>query len=213
MGEGQPLGLRERKKLDTRKALSDAALELVFERGLDNVTRDDIAARTGVSVRTFANYFAGKYDALVYRQVERVRRALTALRERPPDEPLWVAITEAVLEPLEVDAVADLPPNNLQQSEIRKLLLVPELQLAVSKEAFADWVEVIAERTGADPVRDMYPRLVVGVIRAVAEAAMDAYVRADPPVHVTTLLRRGFADVAAGLPDPAVHTQPGEWSQ
>ena len=36
----QPLSLRERKKLDTRKALSDAALELMFERGLENVVRE-----------------------------------------------------------------------------------------------------------------------------------------------------------------------------
>jgi hypothetical protein len=38
------------------------------------------------------------------------------------------------------------------------------------------------------------------VIRAVVEAAMDAYVHADPPAHITTLLRRGLADVAAGFP-------------
>lgn len=203
MGEGLTLGLRERKKLDTRRALTDAALELAFERGLENVTRDDIAVRAGVSVRTFSNYFAGKHEALAYRQVERVRRSLAALRERPVDEPLWAAITAAVLEPLEIDGATDALPNAVQQNEIRKLLSAPEVRLAVSKEVFADWVEVVAERTGADPAHDMYPRLVVGVIRAVAEAAMDAYVRAEPPVPITTLLRRGFADIVAGLPDPA----------
>jgi hypothetical protein len=45
----------------------------------------------------------------------------------------------------------------------------------------------------------MYPRLVVGVIRAAVEAAMDAYAQTDPPAHITTLLRRGLADVAAGF--------------
>ncbi|OHV00362.1 TetR family transcriptional regulator [Mycobacterium talmoniae] len=195
-------GLRERKKLDTRKALSDAALELAFERGLDNVTRDDIAARAGVSLRTFSNYFTGKYDALAYRQVERVRRSLDALRARPSDEPLWAAITAAVLAPLEDDGAAATVPSPEQLGEVRKLLLTPEARAAVSKEVFADWVEAIAARTGTDPDRDMYPRLVVGVIRAVAEAALDNYVHADPPVHITTLLRRGFAAVAAGLPAP-----------
>lgn len=198
----RPPGLRERKKLDTRKAISDAALTLVFERGLDNVTRDDIAARAGVSVRTFSNYFTGKYDALAYRQVERVRRGLAALRQRPADEPLWSAITAAVLEPLEADGDLTVPPDPAQLTELRKLLLAPEARMAVSKEVFADWVRGIADRTGTDPDRDMYPRLVVGVIRAVVEAAMDAYVHADPPVSIAVLLRRGFADVAAGLPIP-----------
>jgi AcrR family transcriptional regulator len=66
-------GLRERKKLDTRKALSDAALELMFERGLDNFVREDVAARAGVSLRTFSNYFASKDDALAYRLNYRIR--------------------------------------------------------------------------------------------------------------------------------------------
>src|SRR5262245_58775412 len=101
MADAQDLGLRERKKLDTRRALSDAALELALECGLENVTRDAIAARANVSLRTFNNYFTSKHDAIAYRQFERIRRSLAALRDRPSDEPLWTAITEAVLEPLE----------------------------------------------------------------------------------------------------------------
>ena len=96
-------GLRERKKADTKRALSDAALQLAFEHGLENVTREDVANLAGVSVRTFNNYFSGKYEALAYRQAERVRRSIAVLRQRPADEPLWTAITHAVLEPLEAD--------------------------------------------------------------------------------------------------------------
>jgi AcrR family transcriptional regulator len=195
------LGLRERKKLDTRRALSDAALQLAFERGLENVTRDDIADRAGVSLRTFNNYFTGKYEALAYRQTERIRRSLAALRERPIDEPLWAAITAAVLEPLVSEGGDEMVPTRKQLAEVRKLVMAPETRAAISKEVFADWVEVIAERTGTDPVRDLYPRLVAAVVRAVVEAAMDAYVAADPPVPITSMLRRALADVAAGLPE------------
>jgi AcrR family transcriptional regulator len=200
-GMTHTLGLRERKKLGTRRALSDAALELMFERGLENITRDDIADRAGVSLRTFNNYFTGKYEALAYRQVERVRRSLAAFRARPPDEPLWTSITEAVVEPLESDGAGQVLPTREQIQEIRKLVGMPEVRIAMVKGLFDDWVEVIAERTGTDPAHDMYPRLVVAVVRAVAETAMDAYATADPPVHVTTLLRQGFAAVAAGLPE------------
>jgi len=201
MVETATLGLRERKKLDTRRALSDAALELAFEHGLENVTRDEIAARAGVSLRTFNNYFTGKHEAIAYRQIERMRRGLDVLGSRPVDEPLWTAITEAVLEPLEAEGAADRAPTRRQLAEVAKVLLSPQTRMAMLKELSSDWVDVIAQRTGTDPVRDMYPRLVVGVARAVAEAAMDAYAMSDPPVTITSLLRRGFAAVAAGLPE------------
>jgi AcrR family transcriptional regulator len=200
-------GLRERKKVDTRRALSDAALKLAFERGLDGVTREDIAELAGVSLRTFNNYFGNKYEALAYRQVQRMERSLAVFRERPVDEPLWSAIAEAVLEPLTAEGVAEVAPTRKQLAVIRKVVLVPETRLAMFKTLFADWVEAIAERTGTDRERDMYPRMVAGVMGAIAEAAMDAYAMADPPVPITTLIRQGFAAVAAGLPVPT--TRPG----
>lgn len=200
-------GLRERKKLDTRRALSDAALKLAFERGLDAVTREAIAELAGVSLRTFNNYFTGKYEALAYRQAERLRRSIAVLRERPADEPLWTSITESVVAPLEedfrdADSEENLIPSREEFAEIRKMLMRPEIRDAVSKELFDEWMVVIAERTGTDPDVDMYPRLVAAVVRAVGDAATEIYVRADPPVPITTLLRAGFVQVAAGLPDP-----------
>jgi AcrR family transcriptional regulator len=203
-------GLRERKKLDTRRALSDAALTLMFERGgLDNVTREDIANLAGVSLRTFNNYFTGKYEALAYRQTERMRRSIDLLRGRPADEPLWTSITESVVQPLDVDfadtnGAENALPTRQQLAEVRKLLMIPEIRDAAFKELFDEWVVAIADRTGTDPARDTYPRLVAAVVRAVGDVAMDAYAAADPPVSISSLLRRGFADVAAGLPVPGV---------
>jgi AcrR family transcriptional regulator len=197
----ETLGLRERKKLGTRWALSDAALELALERGLENVTREDIANRAGVSLRTFNNYFTGKYEAIAFRQIDRTRQSLAAFRERPADEPLWSAITEAMLGPLEAEGAADMRPTHDELVVIRDLLSARDLRAALTRDLFADWVDAIAERTGTDPVRDMYPRLVTAVVRAVGETAMEAYANADPPVPYTELLRRGLADVAAGLPE------------
>jgi AcrR family transcriptional regulator len=195
------LGLRERKKLGTRWALSDAALELALERGLENVTREDIANRAGVSLRTFNNYFAGKYEAVAFRQIDRTRQSLAAFRERAADEPLWSAVTHAMLEPLEAEGAADIRPTPEELVVLRDLLSARDLRAAMTRDLFADWVDAIAERTRTDPARDMYPRLVTAVIRAVGETAMEAYAHADPPVAYTELLRRGFADVAAGLPE------------
>jgi AcrR family transcriptional regulator len=200
-------GLRARKKADTRRALSDAALKLAFEHGVDDVTREAIANLAGVSLRTFNNYFTGKYEALAYRQTERLRRSIAVLRERPSDEPLWTSITEAVLQPLEEDfGEEDRVPTRSELAEIRKLLMRSEIRNAMSKELFDEWVDVVGERSGTDPARDMYPRLVSAVVRAVGDAAMDTYATADPPVAATTLLREGLAAVAAGLPEPTKRT-------
>jgi AcrR family transcriptional regulator len=200
-------GLRERKKADTRRALSDAALHLAFERGLENVTREDIANLVGVSLRTFNNYFNGKFEALGYRQAERMRRGVALLRQRPADEPLWTSITHVVVETLEADFgdVRDdenWVPSRQELAEVRKLLMNPQVRNAVPNQLLDEWIAAVAERTGTDPDRDLYPRLVVAVVRAIGDAAADAYVRAEPPVAITELIRAGFAAVSAGMPEP-----------
>lgn len=200
-------GLRERKKADTRRALSDAALDLAFERGLENVTREDIANLVGVSLRTFNNYFNGKFEALGYRQAERMRRGVALLRQRPADEPLWTSITHVVLETLEADFgdVRDdenWVPSREELAEVRKLLMNPQVRNAVPNQLLDEWIAAVAERTGTDPDRDLYPRLVVAVVRAIGDAAAEAYVRAEPPVAITELIRAGFAAVSAGMPEP-----------
>src|SRR5262245_49263467 len=95
-GDAAGGGLRERKKRETRDALSLAAVRLSAERGWDNVTVDDIAAAANVSVRTFHNYFSSKAEAIVSRHVDRTLRIAEALRLRPAGEPLWAAVAAAV---------------------------------------------------------------------------------------------------------------------
>jgi AcrR family transcriptional regulator len=57
--------LREQRRLATRREISRVALDLVLERGLVDVTVEDIAEAAGVSVRTFFNYFPSKKSAVV----------------------------------------------------------------------------------------------------------------------------------------------------
>jgi AcrR family transcriptional regulator len=59
------LGLRERKRLATRRAILHAALQAVRERGLDGATVDEISRIADVSPRTFFNYFPSKEDAIL----------------------------------------------------------------------------------------------------------------------------------------------------
>jgi len=61
----EPPGLRERKRLATRRAIQLAAIEIVRDHGLDATTVDEIARVADISPRTFFNYFASKEEAIV----------------------------------------------------------------------------------------------------------------------------------------------------
>jgi AcrR family transcriptional regulator len=59
------LGLRERKRLATRRAIQLAVIDLVAKRGLEGTTVDEVSRVADISPRTFFNYFASKEEALL----------------------------------------------------------------------------------------------------------------------------------------------------
>ncbi|NYD22398.1 TetR family transcriptional regulator [Kineococcus aurantiacus] len=63
---GAEPSLRERRRAETTTAVARAALDLALADGWDAVTVDDVAARAGISRRTFFNYFATKDEALFH---------------------------------------------------------------------------------------------------------------------------------------------------
>jgi len=63
--EATELGLRERKRLATRRAIQLAVLDLSADRGFESVTVDEISRVADISPRTFFNYFASKEEALI----------------------------------------------------------------------------------------------------------------------------------------------------
>ncbi|WP_327043628.1 TetR family transcriptional regulator [Microbispora sp. NBC_01189] len=203
--DGRP-GLRERKKQETRIALSWAAIRLVVERGLENVRVEDIAAEAGVAPRTFNNYFSSKSEAIVARHLERTRLIAQELRHRPVSEPLWDAITSAVISQLAMGAdYDDRRPDQQWQAGIRLMISEPSLQgemLKASAVAENELAAAIADRTGTDVAHDLYPRLVAGAAGAAIRVAMDQWMRADPPVPVRSLIEDALGRLAAGLPEP-----------
>jgi AcrR family transcriptional regulator len=59
----EDVGLRERKKAQTRTAIHDAAFRLVDEQGLEATTIEQICQEADVSTRTFFNYYPSKAAA------------------------------------------------------------------------------------------------------------------------------------------------------
>jgi AcrR family transcriptional regulator len=195
-------GLRERKKRETRAALSWAAIRLTVERGFDNVRVEDIAAEVGVSARTFNNYFAGKGEAITARHLERTRVIADELRARPASEPLWEAITNAVLTRF---ALGQEEGEGDRQwlDGVRLMVAEPALQAEFMKAdaiAEAELVGAIAARTGTDPTRDLYPKLVSATVGAAISTAIDHWLHTEPATEMAPILRDALAQVAAGLP-------------
>jgi AcrR family transcriptional regulator len=76
------------------------ALGLFEERGFKEVTVEDIASATRISVRTFYRYFPSKEDVLQVRIDRRSRTLRIALETRPEDEPPMQSLRRALEEVL-----------------------------------------------------------------------------------------------------------------
>ena len=85
-------GLRERRKQQTRQAISDMATGMFAARGFDHVTIAEVAEAAGVAKMTVTNYFPRKED-LVFDRAERIIRHLAdVVTARAPGESMLAAI-------------------------------------------------------------------------------------------------------------------------
>ncbi|APH54437.1 Transcriptional regulator, TetR family [Granulibacter bethesdensis] len=210
MQQAKSSGLRERKKLETRDALADAAMRLALKHGLDGLRVEDIAAEANVSMRTFNNYFSTKQEALVARYTNRMIYAAEALRARPAAEPIWEAITEAMIAPWKDTTRGQAIPSRAAVSELRLIFGASSTQAEILRGALISdhpFVLAVADRTGTDPQRDLYPRLVAAVVTTAAQVAINAFLHGDQPTALVPLLRDTLALLCAGLPPPS-GTQP-----
>ncbi|MET9819058.1 TetR/AcrR family transcriptional regulator [Streptomyces sp. NPDC006355] len=196
------LGLRERKKLETRAAMSHAAWKLMIEHGLEAATPDAIAEAANVSPRTFRNYFASREEAILDGLVQRGATVLDALRARPADESPWESLAQVLPSfaagfvgqrgdiAILMRAVADNPAMRAQHLVTFELV---HRQLA----------ELIAGRTSTDAERDLAPRLLAAAVSAVLRTAVEIWATGESDTALPDLVREGLTQVRAGLP---IHT-------
>jgi AcrR family transcriptional regulator len=85
-------GLRERKKQETRQAISDIATVMFVQRGFDAVTISQVAEAAGVSKMTVTNYFPRKEDLVFDRGEAIIASLASAVASRAPGESLLAAI-------------------------------------------------------------------------------------------------------------------------
>jgi AcrR family transcriptional regulator len=98
--EASPLeaSRRDRKKRATRRAIRNAALDLVAARGFAHVTIEEIAQAADVAPRTFFNYFPSKESALIGSDPERITAICERLLARPRNESSFAALRAVLIE-------------------------------------------------------------------------------------------------------------------
>jgi AcrR family transcriptional regulator len=168
-----PARRRDLQKDQTRLDLALAAFELARAHGLANVRVPQIAAATGVSPRTFNNYFASKEAAIAWPATWRGDRVAASLASRPPEEPLADALVEAVASMYEQDEMDGLPAGWLR--DFRALVAVePTLHgeyLKAASAVEAALASAIARRTGAAEDQ-LEPQVLAGVVAGAERAAV-----------------------------------------
>ncbi|MBU2669274.1 TetR family transcriptional regulator [Actinoplanes bogorensis] len=202
------MGLRERKKQQTRTTLSWSAIRLIVERGYDRVLVEDIATEAGVSPRTFNNYFSSKAEAVASRHLDRCLRMADELRARPAGEPLWEALEQAVLSQFDMGPeVAANPPLDREAwvHGLRLMLEVPAIQaetLRAGADAEVALAAAVGTRTGTDP-SDLYPRLVAAAVLAAGNVATQLFVAGSGrDVDVRRVLAEALRQLSTGLQPP-----------
>jgi len=130
-------GLRERKKLETRRSLAKTAAKLFRSHGYENVRMIDIARAADVAEQTLYNYFPTK-EHLVFDQAHELEaRILSAVLDKPKKEPLSVALHRGLSRFLEelsetVGKSHGIPDAVVAGPELRRVWIEMNARLADS---------------------------------------------------------------------------------
>jgi len=194
------VGLRERKKVATQAAIGIAAWRLAVERGPDRVRIEDIAEEAGVSRRTFHNYFATKEEAMASMALDRAERICSALRERPAEEPLADALAQLFVE----EYTSRDRPDETLRAAVGRAASNPGIMGAIDRAMLATeapLAQAIADRTGTDIGRDLYPTLAAAAAISALRATIEFWLNASgTPPRLPDMLGRAIAETVPPAP-------------
>ncbi|MGW7443744.1 TetR/AcrR family transcriptional regulator [Kitasatospora sp. NPDC054795] len=201
---GAALPLRERKKLRTRQALIDTALELFGEHGFDGVTLDRLCEAVEVSKRTFFRAFSSKEDVAMAPTQDLWTTFLEVLESRPSDDGRLMALLEGAL----TGAIDRMPADGWAERALASRRLAartPSMDahgLAFCERATREAVSTVTRRfalDGPEPGAALRARLATDMLVAAFHQAMDGWV-AQPSGHTRADLARRLRTACAELP-------------
>ncbi|WP_258933502.1 TetR/AcrR family transcriptional regulator [Nesterenkonia pannonica] len=184
----------------TRKTIADAALQLTEEKGLDDVTIDDIAREAFVSPRTFSNYFASKEEAVLGAFNLGVDQVLDDFSSRRPEGPPLQTLCELMYDyarenPTQLRQAAQVTALELKNPSLRKFRVEREVEM-IGQLSYR-----LGECTGTDANTDLYPSLVAAAAISAVSASLAIWsLRGLPDEDLPGLIQDAFNMVSDGYP-------------
>jgi AcrR family transcriptional regulator len=142
--ESPQVGLRERKKQQTRELIAETARRLFTERGFERVTIAEIARAADVSEQTVFNYFPTKEDLVYWRLGSFEEELLTTIRERESGEPVLAAFRRFLLAQRGLLGQYD-PEARERLAGVTRMITDSPALLAREQQIFAGYTASLAE--------------------------------------------------------------------
>lgn len=199
------VGLRERKKQETRNSIITAAVQLFCEKGYDATTIDDIVARANYSRSTFFRLFGTKEDVVFGDLSELLMGVIEELRSMEPEADPWKSARETftrnILENLPVD-------STFAPETVALWFSVPALQrryAEFSLESERLLAAFFAESWGVDPDTCVEADVVAAATLSVARSSLKARLSGNHSIaelldHGFNLIESGFAGMRPPAP-------------
>ncbi len=207
-------GLRERRKQETRQAISNIATQMFVDRGFDEVTIAEVADAAGVAKMTVTNYFPRKED-LVFDRAEAIERHLAdVIAARAPGESMLAAIRRDYAEAVaRADVTLGLSSPAFAGMILGSPVLVGRVREMLDRreQLLGD---AIAAETGTDgPEQRLVAVLLASVHRVLAAEATRRSLEGQPREQICAVLAdaatRAFDLLEPSLGRYGIRPQPG----
>jgi AcrR family transcriptional regulator len=210
------MGLRERKKEQTRQLIAETAWRLFADRGFERVTVAEVAREAQVAVATVFNYFPTKEDLFFFRLEAFEAHLIDAIRTREEGEPVLVAFRRHLLG--SAGLLTRVEAGDLQALErlrtVNRVIAASPALLAHEQRALARTADAVAALLAAEtasPADDLRPQIaanaLIGVQRALIDYTRRQVLTSDEPARLAAEVRevgrRAFALLEHGLGDYA----------
>ncbi|MGI8330651.1 TetR family transcriptional regulator [Actinomadura scrupuli] len=191
------LGLRERKKLKTRRAIQEHALRLFLSEGYDATTVEQIAAAAEVSPSTFFRYFPTKEDVVITDEYDPL--IAESLRRQPAELSPVEALRRTLREIVGLMLVTD---RQRILERVRLSMSVPALrarQWENTQETQRLIARMVAERLGRSP-DEFELRAFSAALLGVWQVTIMTWVEDGGEGDVLALLEQALDYLSAGCP-------------
>ena len=175
--------------------IRDVAIELFSSRGFSDVSIDDIAEGSGISRRSYFNYFETKAGVLLDPDPEESDQLAEVLRQHTSDAPIWSALTESLVDHLRGQEVVVTARRSILGSDpsLESLHILANAQF---KQPILSWL-------GERGVDGLSADMLTAIALAVTQEAFRHWTPTAGYAAFTKILSEGFEFAASGMSGPA----------